>query len=1024
MLDGAKEYLARVVHWPQGADAEGYINVHWSAKNSDPTKKKYWDGRATSSVTDAARVVEWALGLDNTLDIYVCMSTQRDYQTKTSQRNHTYKKAVRSTEGAVYLRSFFLDIDIREPVLDPVSGKLVQKGYKDIGSALDALIDFVGKVGLPPPTLLVGTGGGIHVYWIVNRALTVSEWQPYAHALSNATQQHGLQCDTQCTVDAARILRIPDTFNRKEEAQRAVRLLSPPRDFDYNFDRIAGPLEPFKTFVAAARTGAFDPVLFPRRAPVTVANELAAGVDALSRLVHLDSVLPACGFLRDAVANGGATYSNPLWNLTTLAATFTEDGLFNAHRMAFRHVDYSQVTTTELYERKQAEKESRGLGWPSCRAIAGAGCGACKSCPNALAGKSPLNFEAPRTVVAAGASTGIATPAQNQNAAATTTHFVGAAGAGGAVPPAGAPPAAGGNAAGPKPNWDLPDGYSRDTRGIVSLVMINDDGTQRLEPVSTFPMTHPRLMGNPFALRFMSNVAMQPVEIDLPTMIVSTPEMRKHLQEQCFMIPQDPKRISSFMSSWIEKLQATQNAVTTKPFGWIDKDGKMDGFAYAGKHFTGNMVYPASAAVPATASQYTPKGDAQKWADALPLVFGRGRADLETIVATAFAAPLVKLLGNAGITLCAFSSESGIGKSSALKIAQAVWGDCKRGVQSLDDTPNSVARKIGELRSLPVYWDEIKGDMQTQKFVSIAFQVAIGKEKSRLNSRAQHAEMGDWSTMLVACSNDSILSKVNLKTSTAGMHRVFEFRCVKPHVASNYTTSDAQVILSELESNYGHIGMRYAQFLGENQDMVKKAVVAYSNKVAVELGATSDERNWVAAMAAIYQGANLATTLGYVSFDLPALETFLKYVFMQLRNEVTGHGADMSVAEDVSNIFAQFLKSMFRDRTLFTDHISLGSGRPSGTGIKVLNAHPDRLTDIAVQVGQVDKMLKISSDALGRWCHANEVSRALLTSGLKEKFGMTRQKSKLGAGTAFAGALEQVLIIDTTGHSELDVNVP
>ena len=43
----------------------------------------------------------------------------------------------------------------------------------------------------------------------LTRALTREEWQPLANALAQAAKQHGLKCDTQCTIDSARVLRVP-----------------------------------------------------------------------------------------------------------------------------------------------------------------------------------------------------------------------------------------------------------------------------------------------------------------------------------------------------------------------------------------------------------------------------------------------------------------------------------------------------------------------------------------------------------------------------------------------------------------------------------------------------------------------------------------------------------------------------------------------------------------------------------------------------------------------------------------------
>ena len=64
------------------------------------------------------------------------------------------------------LKSFFLDLDCGE-----------SKDYPSQNDALQDLRRFCKELKLPKP-LLVNSGRGVHVYWILDEALGVDEWVP------------------------------------------------------------------------------------------------------------------------------------------------------------------------------------------------------------------------------------------------------------------------------------------------------------------------------------------------------------------------------------------------------------------------------------------------------------------------------------------------------------------------------------------------------------------------------------------------------------------------------------------------------------------------------------------------------------------------------------------------------------------------------------------------------------------------------------------------------------------------------
>lgn len=1027
MLEQAREYLARVVAWPAPGE-HGFVNIHWTFKPSDgklrPDGKFPWSGRAVKTLDEAMNALSFAMKNAGTMDVYACMSSQSVAEQKQGKNNWSYWKAVRQAANAISLKSFFLDIDVKPPQYDPHTGVLIpnQKGYPTFGEAVDALGTFIKATGLPAPSMIVNSGGGLHVYWVISRALTPTEWQPYSTALAEATKKLNLRCDTQCTVDSARVLRVPDTFNRKTEPPRAVRMVGT-AGHDYSFERITACLEPYKNLAPTPRlAGALDTSIFPIRPPITGPNALASGVDLLGPLVDLDLVAPQCAFINNVLATGGAQIDNPLWNITTLISTFTKGQRADAHRMGNKHAGYTQESTDAFFDRKEREKEEKSLGWPSCATISANGCRACQNCGHFGKGKSPLNFEARTQPAAHQGPVGNAAPAQINTGFGTASV---SAGGGAGQPPTGTQVSAAGAAPSNPPLNDLPPGFIRDARGIIQQLTINPDGSSSQTPVSDYPMTDPWIQGpKPYILRFNSVVERgKTTQIELPLEIVGGMEMRKYLQAQGFMMKLDPKKTQGFFLSWIETLQRQKDAVASSPFGWTRKGGTIEGFVFGGKLWTATGSSPAATSDGVISRQYEPCGGTQPWIDAAKLVVGHGRPDIEAIVASAFAAPLVAFTGHLGVIMSAFSQESGVGKSTALKIAQAVWGDPIKAVQSLSDTANSAMNKIGELRSLPIYWDELKTEEDTKKFVNITFQMGQGKEKSRLQSNAKQREPGSWQTLLVSCSNDSLLDYVtsHTNTTTAGLYRVFEYTAKKPAPGSSgqIDTSDATIILSKLNDNYGGIGLEYAKFLGANHQAVAKDIADFSRDCNKETSSNNEERFWIATIACICVGAAYANRLGFAAFDVLSLKAFMLGVLKKMRGEVSSQPVDMKNATHVSNVIAQFFNAMRQKHTLVTNRIHVAKGKPPANSIKIMH-DATKLDFIAVHLGLDDKLLRISSSHLGDWLKERNVSRHIFIEALTNSFGMQKVVGRIGSGTVFAGATEYLLQIDISNHPELN----
>jgi hypothetical protein len=208
------EFLKRVVPWPNEGEP-GFVNLHWTFEGHDDKNvpKVFWGGRAVRTLPDAINAIAWALQNTATRDIYFCTSLQREAKEKIDRNGNKYWTPVRNQQNAIALKSLFLDIDVKEG------------GYATLDEAMVAVKSLVNEVPLPPPSCFVHSGGGVHVYWFLAMGIEPQRWRDCSLRLVGAAEKHGLKFDRVCSIDSARILRVPQTFNCKQEQRRLVKLL-------------------------------------------------------------------------------------------------------------------------------------------------------------------------------------------------------------------------------------------------------------------------------------------------------------------------------------------------------------------------------------------------------------------------------------------------------------------------------------------------------------------------------------------------------------------------------------------------------------------------------------------------------------------------------------------------------------------------------------------------------------------------------------------------------------------------------
>lgn len=125
----------------------------------------------------------------------------------------------RTATNAACASAFWLDLDCGANKAETGAG------YATPLQAQAALNSFCAALDLPQPTHVVGSGNGLHVYWVLDTPLQADQWIQHARDLKALAAAHGLRADPTRTADIASILRVPGTLNHKSTPPKQVQLL-------------------------------------------------------------------------------------------------------------------------------------------------------------------------------------------------------------------------------------------------------------------------------------------------------------------------------------------------------------------------------------------------------------------------------------------------------------------------------------------------------------------------------------------------------------------------------------------------------------------------------------------------------------------------------------------------------------------------------------------------------------------------------------------------------------------------------
>ena len=961
MIEDGFNFLAQAAVFDNGS----WVNIHRRLTFQDG-RQALMPGNAHQSLRTAAQDCDyWSQQRGQC--VYLAQGIFRN----AGEIGRVYPKAIRQEPNLIACKNLYMDVDVKK------------EAYASRQEALKAIKDFILQSKLPWPNLLVGSGnGGVHVYWTLDTDFEPREFRRMAAQLVAATSQHGLIIDQQCTSDPVRLMRVPGTWNFKYatdtiDATPVTLLFREPKLTSLKV--MERELNRFKPVATASNTP-------PGSSPGVggLNDDLSGGMKREYPPANIDQVAVLCPFIKETLDKAGANLvGEPQWHMVVGLACHCDDPATTAQRLTTGHPDCTpEGTDAKLAQAQQARKDRPGIGPDKCATIHNIHkISHCATCPHLALGTTPLSVQFKQP--------GSQTYQSNTNRSPNSI--------------------------------DLPPNYYRGNDNLIYKSVILDKG-EGVEAIlaceyQIIPGSAHVELGKPHQLVFDTMQGGKQITKRFDSTITADDSMfAKAFASEALPITIPVKLTRMLLANYLKELQKKPDTLVDAPaFGWsLDSTGHK-GFAFAGKFYSPAGEFRSTRPGDGV-DDYRAVGDVLPWCRLAHILLTPDRPDLCCMGASSFAAPLVEMTGHAGLLIGLVAAESGIGKSTALMFGQSVWS--RPIVGGLSDTINYTFAKCTTLRHLPLFYDEIKGEKQMRAMVELAFQLTGGHEKGRSDRSGKMRKVNEFKTLCGYCANGSIVSAVRDEDrgTDASWLRMFEMQAIVAPNTDQEFAYEVNELLVDLHMNYGGIGTKYSEYLGQNYLKVAKGLSGLQMKIARELGADPKvERYWIDAIATVMLGAHLANKLGLCEFPLAAMQRFMYEEYARMKQEMLDDPSDFGSDRALVSTLGAFLNEKL-PRNMVILNRTLPAGRPSKDQVKILNDAPNKQwSTLEVQLSGAPLQLRISDNALTQWCKRTSRPKPNLVGAMKKKLGAKMLNVVIGSGSHLAGAKENSWMIEATG---------
>ena len=817
-----------------------FLRAVWPETGVYCLATKVSKGYAHHTFNTIEAAADFAISIRDKQDVWFAVHTLTEHRVwnprkkKDTDGNWEGGWSYRTGENMRASRAFFFDLDVG-----------ADKDYASQRDAIIAIKSFCDKTSLPQP-MLVNSGRGVHVYWLLDEELASLSWKSHAARLFNLAIAHQLKVDASRTDDITSLLRVADTFNCKKAPKLPVKVWMP------------GVVTPTHRFLELLGQANEEIGGLPGGLAPAASYELGTNttIEFDGPPVTMKQLGDACGQIRAfAIRRGNVHYG--AWHKILAVLRHVENGAAYAHALSSGHPNYDR----DELDQKLWHQERDAIGPTTC-GVMRANCDAdiCRQCPYWNLAKSPLS------------AARLPKPTTEKPDVAPELE----------------------------PPCDPPAGFNRVEGGgvqfrkrtedkIVPVTILNCD----LYPLERHVDAKMETDQHEWCAKLPNEEAktftLDSGDVQEPVLLAKT-----LAKQGIYVTPGDNKLVQLYMSLYIKDLQKMNGAKQRAGYlGWtkghaefilpdvtLSPGGKSDPSHMHHRTLT-NLV---------DVRGMGKAGTLEKQIKLMNFYNQHQYLDRQFFILCGLAAPFYHATGYHGSIIHA-TGLPGASKSTTLFTAMSMWGHPQKmplNGQSSGATANARDQIISVMNNLPVGMDEITNIAEdvAKEFALNVSQTSNQKERLKQDGSLKTVGGGDKSTLILTTGNaslHSILSRNNI-AGDAGSMRVFEIVFQRPSKAGKAL---ADRFMFDLCENYGHIGPALMRYAVDHYDEVVKMVQDERIKLDGLVDLDPHERLWSADGAAALAIGRLAHKLGLLPFNANAIRDWLVNVqFPAMRGTV------------------------------------------------------------------------------------------------------------------------------------------